>query len=304
MNLNQLEYALGLEKYGNFTRTSTHLNISQPALSLQIKNLEEDLGITLFDRAHNPIVPTTEGKKFLEKARELVILKKELGEFAASLKDELEGTIRLGIIPTLSPYLVPLFIPELSAKFPKLTFDIAELLTEEILTLLKRGELDVGIISTPLEHANFVIEPIFYEKFFYYSNHEGTAVDLDSLWLLEEGNCFRDQVDDICALRDQSIKSNLIYRCNAIDSLIRMVDHYGGSTILPELTTLSLPADQEGRINEIGNKVREIGIVYRKSSERKRFIDELKQAIALSIPKRMLDPKGKEIVDPGIQVHA
>lgn len=302
MNINQLDYALTLLKYGNFTKSSAHLGITQPALSLQIKNLEEEIGISLFDRSKNPIEATEDGLKFLKRAQEIVIMSRDLKEYASSLKSEFKGILKVGIIPTLAPYLVPLFSRELSKEFPEMILDIKEILTDDVLTLIKRGEIDTGIISTPLEKSNLVVKPILFEKFFYYSTEKQEEVDLDKLWLLEEGNCFRDQVNDICALTNVVNKNNLIYRCSSIDSLIRMVDHHGGTTILPELTTLSLNEAQEANISPIKGKVREISIVHRSTIDKIRFIDAVQHAILKNTPSRMHKAGNNEIVDPGIKM--
>lgn len=309
MNLQQLEYAITLEKLGSFTKASKALNLTQPALSLQIKNLENEIGIALFDRSKSKIIPTEQGLKFLVKAGEIVMAGKQLKEYAITLGSQYGGTLRLGIIPTLSPYLVPLFIDPLLEKYPDLKLEVFELLTEEILQKIRLGDLDGGIISTPIERQGIVVTPLFYESFFLYRNHSDenvrtvkvSNIDMNDLWLLEEGNCFRDQVNDICSFRGKKEDAHLTYHCSSIDSLIRMVDHKGGATILPELTTLSLDSSQEQNLIKLENKVREVGFVTRKLTGKDHLFEVLNSQIKASVPAPMRDKNGREVVDPGIE---
>lgn len=309
MNLQQLEYALTLEKLGSFTRAAQALNMTQPALSLQIKNLENEIGISLFDRSRSRIEPTEQGLKFLLKAGEIVMAGKQLKEYAITLGSQFGGELKLGIIPTLSPYLVPLFLDPLLNQYPELSLEIHELLTEEILQKIRLGDLDGGIISTPISRQGITVSPLFYESFYMYQNN-GTSsqtqslkvshLDLNNLWLLEEGNCFRDQVSDICSLKNEKVNAKIDYHCSSIDSLIRLVDHQGGSTILPELTTLSLDSDQEQNLILLEDKVREVGFVTRKLTGKEHLFEVLNAKIKESVPAPMREKSGREVVDPGI----
>lgn len=309
MNLQQLEYALTLEKLGSFTGAARALNMTQPALSLQIKNLENEIGISLFDRSRSRIEPTEHGLKFLLKAGEIVMAGKQLKEYAITLGNQYSGELKLGIIPTLSPYLVPLFLDPMLNQYPDLTLEIHELLTEEILQKIRLGDLDGGIVSTPLARQGITVTPLFYESFYMYHNkEEGNStkslkvsnLDLQDLWLLQEGNCFRDQVSDICSIKDEKSNTHISYHCSSIDSLIRMVDHQGGTTILPELTTLSLDADQEQNLILLEEKVREVGFVTRKLTGKEHLFEILNDKIRTSVPAPMREKNGREVVVPGI----
>lgn len=309
MNLQQLEYALTLEKLGSFTRAAQSLNMTQPALSLQIKNLENEIGISLFDRSRSRIEPTEQGLKFLLKAGEIVMAGKQLEEYARTLGSEIGGELKLGIIPTLSPYLVPLFLDPLLDQYPDLSLEIHELLTEEILQKIRLGDLDGGIISTPISRQGITVTPLFYESFYMYQNNDDdqsvkslkvSNLDLKNLWLLEEGNCFRDQISDICSLKDEKVNAHISYHCSSIDSLIRMVDHQGGTTILPELTTLCLDTDQEQNLVLVEDKVREVGFVTRKLTGKEHLFEVLNDKIKESVPAPMREKTGREVVDPGI----
>ncbi len=312
MNLQQLEYALTLERLGSFTKAARALEMTQPALSLQIKNLENEIGVSLFDRSKTSVEPTESGLKFLLKAGEIVSASKQLKNYALSLGQEYTGKLKIGIIPTLSPFLVPLFLDDFNQAHGKVSLEVHELLTEQILQKIRLGELDGGIISTPISRQGIELKTLFYESFFLYQNQDNEKIidakslelaniDLGTLWLLEEGNCFRDQVSDICSLKDLKTHKRLEYHCSNIDSLVRMVEHFGGVTILPELTTLSLDSEQEKNLVLLEKKIREIGFISRKLSGREHLFEALCSTILQNIPKSMREKGSREIVAPGIK---
>lgn len=309
MTLAQLRYAINLQKYGSFKKASEKLSISQPALSLQVQKLENELGIGLFDRSSSPIVPTVDGVTFLAQAAEIIASVDHLQSRTLNLRNELEGTLTLGVIPTLAPFLVPLFIDQLQEAFPKFKLDIHEMITEDVITEVRGGFLDAGLISTPVEVYGIRSIPIFYERFFFYTSAQAKGkniglenIDYDSLWLLNEGNCFRDQVNNFCDLTKIQEGRSFNYRSNSIDALIRIVDTKGGMTILPELTTLSLDEDQEENISPILKKAREIGVITQKTSLKEHFVQKMIEFIKMNIPGNMISPEGIEIVDPAIRM--
>ncbi|MFT6866028.1 MAG: LysR family hydrogen peroxide-inducible transcriptional activator [Cyclobacteriaceae bacterium] len=308
MTLTQLEYALSILKNGSFSKSAIKLSLTQPALSVQIQKLENEIGIKLFDRSSTPIMATEDGIEFLLRAEEIVTGARKLKEFSINKKSDFAGELKIGIIPTLSPFLVPLFSKSLSVDYPDFKLDIMELITQDIIKKVRSGELDAGIISTPVKSFGIRSEPLFYEKFYFYSSKELNGItlrvneiDQQDLWLLEEGNCFRDQVNDFCKIKTSSKLKQVVYRCNSIDSLIRMVDNHGGFTILPELTTISLNEDQELNISPIEKKAREIGLITRNTVDKERFLEILKTYILQNIPRHMLSMEGLEVVDPAIE---
>ncbi|MDN4163988.1 hydrogen peroxide-inducible genes activator [Cytophagales bacterium LB-30] len=308
MTLAQLQYAISLRKHGSFKKAAEHLAITQPALSLQIQKLEDEIGMVLFDRSRSPIAPTADGSSFLLRAEEIVFNVQKLEHFVQELSQDFHGKLTIGIIPTLAPFLTPLFIEELQNDYPKLEIDIVEMLTDQVIEGVRNGDLDAGLLSTPCRVFGIQTTPLFYERFFFYtSGKEGMAndirlenIDYQKLWLLNEGNCFRDQINNFCDLNAIRKNKRFVYRSNSIDSLIRIVDAKGGMTILPELTTLSLDEQQEQQISPIGNKAREIGLITRNHCGKERFIEKLTSYIRKNIPSKMLIPNGLTIVDPEI----
>lgn len=316
MNKTQLEYALALQKYGNYSRAAKQLGISQPALSLQIKNLEKNLGIYLFDRSKKPLGVTFEGSKFLDRAQHVISQFSQLEHFAQSLKEDFAGEIVVGIIPTLAPYLVPLFISDLNKKYPLLKVIIKEAITEQIIEGVRNGDIQLGIVATPIDTSiKFATQPIFYEAFqlFISDSHplsNNAQIDINEispndLWLLKEGNCFRDQVNNICGFtRDECSIQKFTYESNSIEALCRIVEYQGGVTFLPELSTMHLGEEREDMLKEIkGHKrVREISMISIPNETRIRFIDKIRESIQGNIPSQMLVQGSGEVIDTGIGV--
>lgn len=307
MTLTQLEYALFVLRNGSFSKSAKKLSLSQPALSAQIQKLEKEIGIKLFDRSSNPVCATEDGREFLLRAEEIVTSANKLKQFSAGKKLDFTGELKVGVIPTLSPFLIPLFSRSLNHDYPNFRLEITELITDEVINKVRSGELDAGIISTPVNSFGISSQTLFYEKFYFYSSPEMSSSSLhideinrEDLWLLEEGNCFRDQVNDFCKIKSFRKVKQMVYRCNSIDSLIRMVDNHGGFTILPELTTISLNEEQEENISAIEKKAREIGLITRNMPDKNRFINLLRDYIVSNVPKHMLSKEGLEVVDPAI----
>lgn len=315
MTFNQLDYALAVARFGGFKHAADKKNISQPALSMQIQKLEDEIGIRIFDRTGIPLKITSDGQLFLERAQEIMTATQRLSEFSGKLSEDFDGEVKIGIIPTLAPFLIPLFADQLLKDYPNFRMDIHEVITEKVVNGVRSGDLDVGIISTPINVYGITTVPLFYEKFFIYSTDEyapgGMPVNLNKinyeyLWLLEEGNCFRDQINNFCDLNKIRKNRQFVYRSNSIDALIRLVDTKGGMTILPELSTLSLSAKQEENVKTIAGKpkAREIAMIVTKNYDKERYIEKLRVYIQNNIPGSMLSNKGLEIVDPEINIDS
>lgn len=313
MTLTQLKYALALKKYQNFKKAAEQLDISQPALSVQVQKLEDEIGIKLFNRSITPVQVTKDGELFMIKAQEIVNNAKQLQNFANELKEDFSGTLEIGVIATLAPFLVPLFSHAIQQDYPNLQLVFKELTTENVVNGVRSGELDVGLISTPIDVYGIKSIPLFYERFYIYASKSKSSdsndikleeINYDELWLLNEGNCFRDQINDFCDLKAIRKGKKFIYQSNSIDALIRIVDTHGGMTILPELTTLSLNEYQEENLKDIYGrpKAREIGLIVTPNYDKVRYIKLLEEYIKNNIPSHMKTQNDYEIVDPNIQM--
>lgn len=300
MNINQLKYFVELYRVRNFSKAAENLSISQPALSLQIQKVEEEFGYFLVERNRKPLGITAEGELFFEKAVQVIQMMNDFEQLSFELEEEIKGEIRIGIIPTLSPYLTPLIINPAKKRFPDLKIEIVELVTETILTKLKFNELDAGIISTPVKAANFGFTPLFYEQFFLYvaeshplykqSRIKRHEIATDELWYLTEGNCFQNQINSVCAIPSfESVSSSFRYVSSSIESLKRIVESQGGITFIPELATLNVSSEYEDLIKPFEDPIptREISLVYLKNTGLKKLVRAFMEVILETIPKRM-----------------
>lgn len=297
MNLQQLEYIVAVDSQRHFAKAAEMSFVTQATLSMMIKKLEDELEIKIFDRSKQPVVPTKEGKEFIQRAKQVLAEVKRLKDYAVEVKGEIRGDIHIGIIPTLAPYLLPLFLKSFVKKYPRLNVYIKEMITDEIILNLISGNLDAGLVATPLNESLIKEYPLFYEEFFVYSSGQDSfppkkyllpkMIDIKHLWLLEEGHCLRSQILNLCKLKDkESETANLHYEAGSIESLINLVDRYGGVTIVPQLSILNLKQLQKKKIREFANPkpVREISIVVGKNFARNRLLESLQEEIKVNIP--------------------
>src|SRR5690606_7079159 len=202
MNLQQLEYINALDIFRNHAKAANFCNVTQPTLSMMVKKLEDELGVKIFDKAQ-PLKPTSSGEIIIARARLILQEIKNLKEFISNEKDSIEGEFRLGVIPTLAPYLLPKFLNQFLEKHPGTSFTVMEMQTEEIIRLLKTNRLDVAILVTPLDDREIREIPVFYEpillytsenlKYFKQEKINLKSLSYENLLLLEEGHCFRGQ---------------------------------------------------------------------------------------------------------------
>ncbi len=297
MTLQQLEYVLAVDNYRQFALAAEKSFVTQPTLSMMLKKLEDELGIKIFDRSKQPVVPTREGAEVIRRARKVLAEAQHLQQFARELKGELTGELHLGIIPTLAPYLLPLFLKSFTQKHPGLKIFIREMITNEIISKLKSGELDMGLLATPLRENKISEYPLFNEELFIYASRGEKLpkkkyllpreIDLHHLWLLEEGHCLRNQVYNLCELKKQQGETeNLHYEAGSIETLINLIDRHEGITIIPYLATLHLKANQKNNVREFANPkpVREISLVASENFPRLKLLKELKNEISSCIP--------------------
>ncbi|MGN6437102.1 MAG: hydrogen peroxide-inducible genes activator [Agriterribacter sp.] len=309
MTFTQLEYIIALDTHRHFTLAADHCHVTQPTLSMQIQKLEEELGLPIFDRSKQPVVPTETGLEVLTQARSIVKQRDALQDLIQQKKGILTGELRIGIIPTLAPYLLPLFIQQFAGKYAQVKLVVSEMTTEMIIRHLQDGSIDAGILITPLQHKGIKEHVLFYEELMVYVSRKNALykkqyvlakdIDPDKLWLLEEGHCFRSQIENLCELRKMStVGSHFDYETGSIETLRRMVDLNDGITILPELATVDMPAKQLQLIRQFKNPapVREVSVVVQRDFVKKRLIDALKQEIVAAIPEKIKKNKAANVV--------
>lgn len=313
MTLVQFKYLLAISRYRSFSKASQNLEISQPALTSQIKNLENEIGFAVFDRTKVPLTITREGEVLIKRAEQILKLADDMHDIAIELEEQISGRLSIGMIPTVAPYLTPVFMDDLNAKYSDLQLNIKELVTEDIILQVKNGELDAGIIATPVKAKGVEYQTLFYEKFFLFISDKNKLfnkdtiniknIELNDLWYLNEGNCFQNQVNALCEISDKvAQKQQLKYQSNSIESLRYIVLQRGGMTFIPELATLTVSSAEENMIKEIGGlkPVREISLVTTKFVSKRKLIDAFLEIMMKNIPLRMKSLQKNMILDTQI----
>ncbi|GGF27992.1 hydrogen peroxide-inducible genes activator [Echinicola rosea] len=307
MTIQQLEYVLAVDKHRHFGHAAEACFVTQPTLSAQIHKLERELDVVIFDRSKMPVIPTEIGQQLIEQAKRVVSESKGIYEMISQLKGNISGVIKLGIIPTLAPHLLHLFIRNFLEKYPNVQLQVEELITEEIIKRLRNDELDLGIVVTPLQEQGILEKPMFYEKFYAYlsKDHrllEKEAIEVkdlmaDDFWVLQQGHCFRDQVLSIC---DQTKfqRMNFHYESGSLEGLKNMVNRYKGVTLLPELATFDLAEEEKSRIRPFAGEqpTREVSIVLTRSFLKKRLVELLYNEVTQAIPKEMTSSAHGKVV--------
>lgn len=301
MNIQQLEYLIAVDKYKHFGKAAQACFITQPTLSAMIQKFEDELDVKIFDRTTHPIRTTDAGAELIKEAQKVIDSVMELRNKANFLNNILAGKLNLGIIPTVSTYVLPNEIFSFLNKNPQIELNIKEMTTESVIKSLKSGELDAGIISTPYSAADeFYQDFLFNEELMLYSGTESGQkkdcfvvpedIDVNKVWLLEEGNCLRTQFENICHLKENSLKpKNLEFLASNVNTLIQMVDKVGGITILSEIGVQQLSDEQKQKVSRFIKPFpyREISLIYYKPTYKQKIIDELISEIRTSMEQKL-----------------
>ena len=301
ITLTQLEYIVAIDEYRHFATAAEKCFVTQPTLSMQIKKLEDELGVIIFDRSRQPVVPTDLGAKLIEQARMTLSATQRIKEIIQEEQQEVEGTLKIGIIPTLAPYLLPVFIRPYIRKYPAVKVEVEELVSEEIIRRLKRDMLDVGLFVTPYHDEKIVERPVFYEEMLVYAHpdcellkkkevgHEDIVTS--DIWMLGNGHCFRNQVVNLCEMSASQHKNlPFEFESNSLETLMRIVDVEGGFTLIPELALQYMSPEKKKQVRSIANTkpLREVSVIYSRHFTKQRLITLLCDEIKSVVPAHML----------------
>jgi len=310
VTLTQLDYIIAVDTYRHFGKAAEACFITQPTLSMQIKKLEEDLEIIIFDRSKHPLIPTDIGQRIIEQARIVIKQSEEINNLVKEHKNQVSGMLRIGIIPTLAPYLLPVFIGRYKKKFPNIFIKVIEQTTENIIGLLQKDLIDVGILVTPLKEEKIIEKPVFYEEMLLYINpdhnlHSKKSITLKDIatpeiWLLSDGHCFRDQVINLCSFVGTT-DSHLPFHFEAgsLETLMNIVDREGGLTIIPELAKYNMSPGKLKNVRSFTSTkpLREVSLAYSRHFAKHKLINLLWREIKDSIPTDLQDDKRGSIVE-------
>ncbi len=295
MNIQQFQYVLAVVDLKNFEAAAEKCFVTQSTLSTMIGRFEKEIGIKIFNRKTKPVSITVEGEEIIKRLRILASEVDALNNLVQELKGEMIGELKIGIIPTVAPYLLPLFLTNFAEAFPKVKIIVREMTTSEIQKALKIRSIDVGVLALPLEDEMLNEVDLYSEPFVLYDCSEGDItskisvndIDYSKLCLLQEGHCLRTQVQRICDLSDQYTNrdENFEFESGSMDSLLRITRARKGMTILPYLATTDLSTDIKQRLVEFDKPipVRKVGLVTHKFFVKKKLLSELKLLIQNSV---------------------
>ncbi len=287
LTLTQLTYIVALDKHRNFSLAAEACHVTQPTLSMQVQKLEEELGLILFDRSERPIAPTKIGARVIAQARNVLAEVERLSAIAEQATGEMKGVLRVGIISTLAPYLLPLVITPFAERYPRISLVFEEHVAEKITEYLRRDLLDVGLVATPVPESGIIEEPLFTEPFVgyvsrshrLYAKKRITIDDLrpDQVWLMPEGHCFRDQVT--LSLYGGSApewsERAVQFESGNLETLQRLVDRGYGMTVLPWLAVQGEGSSAPDQVREFEGETpgRTVRLIYAKALVKRHLVE-------------------------------
>lgn len=299
MTLQQLEYVMAVYRCKHFAKAAEYCNVTQPTLSSMIKKLEDELGIKIFDRSKQPIHPTAAGQLVIERAWNILVRAKHLKEIVEEERKSITGTLNVAILPTIAPYLLPRFLPQLMNEYPEMDIRVTEMKTEDIHKALKHGDIDAAILAKLDGQDDFKMHQLYVEKFFVYvskndnlfnkQNIRTTDLSGEFLWLLDEGHCFRDQLVKFCHLKS-AVKSKKAYNLGSIETFMRIVESGKGVTFIPELALQQFTDVQKELVRPFAHPIptRSIVLLTQKNYIRTTQLQLIIDRIQASIPTEML----------------
>ncbi len=295
MTLQQLEYVIALDKHRNFVKAAESVFVTQPTLTMQLKKLENEVGISIFDRGKKPLTPTPSGEQFIQSTRQILSEVDALKRIIHNETEEISGTFRLGIIPTLAPYLLPLFLPEFIRTFPDTKLHIEEMQSESLIEALKTGSIKIGILATPVGEKHLREIPIFNEAFLGYFPEGHFLLERDSIYadelvadellLLSEGHCFRNQAINICHMDDYEQNKSFEYQSGSVETLKKLVDRRVGYTLVPELSVQDeITSNPRIRRFRDPEPSREVSLLVHRNFPRERLLNNIAETIKQYLP--------------------
>ena len=292
MNLRDLRYLVAVAEHKHFGRAAEACFVSQPTLSTQLKKLEQTLGVTLIERTNRQVMLSVAGEDIVEQAQKILREVNTLTAMADQYRDPLGGDFRLGIIPTVAPYLLPKILGPLNKAFPKLRLHLTEAQTSQITRMLKQGDLDAVLLALPLHEENVTELELFKEPFLFAASKQHpkakqksvalSDLEDEEVLLLEDGHCLRDQALEVC--NSHRAVENTNFRATSIETLRQMVAANAGITLMPQLAVGSRSGNV--RYLPFSGKApyRSIGLCWRTTSTRAQLLEELggmlKQAVS------------------------
>ena len=299
MTLQQLEYIVAVYRTRHFVKAAEACGVTQPTLSAMIQKLEAELDVKLFERSSQQVMPTAIGKVVVEQAWKVLNRARKLKDIVAEEKKSLTGTFRLGILPTIAPYLLPRFFFFLMRENSSLEIRVVEMKTADIRRAIDRGEIDAAVMVDTGDLDDYALTTLFYEQFLAYvspsdqlsakKSIKTSDLSNELLWLLDEGHCFRDQLVKYCQLKAAKT-SQSAYSLGSIETFMRIVENGQGMTFIPELATMQLTPTQKELVRPFAIPIptREVVMATSKAFVRQSLLNMIVGQIRNSVPEKML----------------
>lgn len=298
MNLRDLKYIIAVAETHHFGRAAQRCFVSQPTLSGQIKKLEDELGVAIFERTNRSVEITPVGESILDHARQITELADVIHQLALAHQDPLAGPLRIGAIPTLSPYLMPLILSPLIKLYPQMKLVLSEETTDVLLQRLHKHEIDAALLATAVDEQEFNVIPLFDEPFWlayprdhpFYHKDSISQADLENtdLLLLSEGHCLAQQAMDVCHLQERKARGAMAdLRASSLETLLQLVSVGQGTTLVPALAMRGSWASGSGIVAsklESNDACRRVSLVFRKSYPRKKALEAFCSVIYDNLP--------------------
>lgn len=310
MNIQQFQYVLAVVDLKNFEAAAERCFISQSTLSTMIGRFEDEIGVKLFNRKTKPVSITPEGGLIIGRLRIILHEIDSLNNVVQELKGEMVGELKIGIIPTVAPYLLPLFLTQFARKFPKINIVVKEMTTAQIQEALNARTLDIGLLAIPLGDEELVELELYSEPFLVYDCREEKSsdkiavdkLDYSKLWLLQEGHCLRAQVYQICELSVKNPKSdiNFEFESGSMGSLLQFTKASKGMTIIPYLASIDFVDQEKEHLVEFidPTPVRSIGLLTHRFFVKKQLLKALQEIIQESVSGLIPNSKSSKVVNP------
>ena len=307
-SINQLRYVVAVDANRHFAKAAAECHVSQPSLSAQIQKLEAELDVVIFDRTRKPILTTDRGRLIVDQAKAVLREHRKLLALRGTGAD-VEGEFVLGVIPTLSPYLVPLFATAFSENYPKVRLTISEYKTDDIVRHLKDDRIDGGLLVTPLNDDEIIERSLFFEPFYAFIADGHPMLDEDELvsdeldaksaWLLDEGHCFRSQMLKLCSLESRNrVLENVNFESGSLETLVNLIRRGSGYTLLPELAAARLSeGERQSNLRPFSAPIptREVSLVHSRGLMKHEIIEALERQIIDVLPANVRSLKRGDV---------
>lgn len=305
MTLQQMEYIVAVYRVRHFAKAAEMCGVTQPTLSAMIQKFEKELGVKIFERSSQQVTPTAVGKLVVEQAWKVLSRANKIKDIVAEEEHSLSGTFKIGILPTIAPYLLPRFFTKLEKQNPDIDFHIIEMKTADIKKALSRGEIDAAIAVRLDELDVYNQTSMYYEQFiayvakndplFSHQNIKTSDLSNEFLWLLDEGHCFRDQLVKFCNLKSAT-ESKSKYSLGSIETFMRMVESGQGVTFIPELALSQLSENQMELVRPFALPipVRDVVLLTAKNFVRHSIAELIVDSVKENVPKDMLTYNNRE----------